>query len=171
MPYIGSAPAQTALTAAHIDAGAVDSSEIATGAVDIAHLSASGTAGSGNFLRGDNSWQAAGLALGSTPASVQVFTSTGTWTRPTGILNVVVYVVGGGGGGGGPGSTNGGGGGGGGGTAIELLDVSSTSTAAVTIGAAGSAGSGGNGGDGGTSSFASFCSATRSAELLIPFCD
>ena len=60
MPYIGSAPAQTALTAAHIDAGAVDSSEIATGAVDIAHLSASGTAGSGNFLRGDNSWQAAG---------------------------------------------------------------------------------------------------------------
>lgn len=59
MPYIGSAPAQTALTAAHIDAGAVDSSEIAAGAVDIAHLSASGTAGSGNFLRGDNSWQAA----------------------------------------------------------------------------------------------------------------
>ena len=29
---------------------------IAAGAVDIAHLSASGTAGSSNFLRGDNSW-------------------------------------------------------------------------------------------------------------------
>ena len=60
MPYFGSAPSSSALTAAQIDAGAVDSSEIATGAVDLAHLSASGTAGSGNFLRGDNSWQAAG---------------------------------------------------------------------------------------------------------------
>ena len=29
---------------------------IAAGAVDIAHLSATGTAGSSNFLRGDNSW-------------------------------------------------------------------------------------------------------------------
>jgi len=60
MPYFGSAPSASALTAAQIDAGVVDSSEIAPGAVDIAHLSASGTAGSGNFLRGDNSWQAAG---------------------------------------------------------------------------------------------------------------
>jgi hypothetical protein len=59
MPYLGSVPAVTALTSANIADGAVNSDEIATGAVDLAHLSATGTAGSGNFLRGDNSWQAA----------------------------------------------------------------------------------------------------------------
>ena len=40
----------------HLADDAVDSDELASGAVDIAHLSASGTAGSSNFLRGDNSW-------------------------------------------------------------------------------------------------------------------
>ena len=80
MPFIGSQPPQAALTSASISDGAittakfatgsvdaaaiatnaVDSAEIATGAVDLAHLSATGTAGSGNFLRGDNAWQAAG---------------------------------------------------------------------------------------------------------------
>ena len=40
---------------------AINSAEIAAGAVDLAHLSSTGTAGSGNFLRGDNTWQAAGL--------------------------------------------------------------------------------------------------------------
>ncbi len=69
MAYHGSTPAASALSssdiatdavgAAQIAANAVDSSEITSGAVDIAHLSASGTAGSGNFLRGDNSWTAA----------------------------------------------------------------------------------------------------------------
>ena len=39
---------------------AINSAEIAAGAVDLAHLSSTGTAGSGNFLRGDNTWQAAG---------------------------------------------------------------------------------------------------------------
>ena len=41
---------------AHLNDDAVDSDELAAGAVDIAHLSATGTAGSSNFLRGDNSW-------------------------------------------------------------------------------------------------------------------
>ena len=40
--------------------GVIDSAEIAAGAVDLAHLSSTGTAGSGNFLRGDNSWAEAG---------------------------------------------------------------------------------------------------------------
>jgi len=94
--------------------------------------------------------------------SVQTFTSSGTWNRPSGITKVMVYVVGGGGGGGG-GTSSGrsGGGGGGGGCAIEFLDVSSTSSATVTIGAAGAAGaSRSTGGTGGTTSFASLCSAT-----------
>lgn len=70
MPYFGSTPsaklasasdiAANAVGSSQISANAVDSSELVNGSVDIAHLSASGTAGSGNFLRGDNSWQAAG---------------------------------------------------------------------------------------------------------------
>jgi hypothetical protein len=39
---------------------ASDSAEIAAGAVDLAHLSATGTASSSTFLRGDNAWAAAG---------------------------------------------------------------------------------------------------------------
>jgi hypothetical protein len=109
------------------------------------------------------SWAAA--AGGGGYASVQVFTSNGTWSRPTGILRVVVLVTAGGGGGGGTVNDSSRGGGAGGGTAIETIDVSSTSSAAVTVGAAGAAGaSGGNdGGAGGASSFASFCSATGGA--------
>ena len=66
MPYLGPPPASKLASAADIASGAVDSDEIAAGAVDIAHLSASGTAGSGNYLRGDNSWAAVsgGLASG-----------------------------------------------------------------------------------------------------------
>ena len=41
---------------AHLADDAVDSDELATGAVDIDHLSATGTASSSTFLRGDNSW-------------------------------------------------------------------------------------------------------------------
>jgi len=61
-PYFGSAPAQSALTSGDIADGAVNSDEIATGAVDLAHLSATGTASSSTFLRGDNSFASAGLS-------------------------------------------------------------------------------------------------------------
>jgi len=113
-----------------------------------------------------NSGTATGFAAtGVTPASVQVFTSSGTWTRPTDILTIVVTVVGGGGGG--AGGTEGGGdgvsggGGGGGGYAIEMIDVTSLSSETVTIGASGAGGSSNSAGsDGGTSSFGSYCSAT-----------
>ena len=71
-------------------------------------------------------------------ASVQVFTSSGTWTRPSGITKVVIHVVGGGGGGGAGRSSYNytGDGGGAGGLAIKFLDVSSISSSTITVGAA-----------------------------------
>ena len=94
-----------------------------------------------------------GSAVSSGLTSTQVFTSSGTWTKPSGITKVRVYVTGGGGAGG---------------TAIELIDVSSVSSVTVTIGSGGSGSSGAAGGDGGTSSFGSYCSATGGKGGVVP---
>ena len=128
-----------------------DASNISTGTLGTARLG-SGTADSSVFLRGDQSWAAAGGGLNS----VQTFTSSGTWTRPSGITKVIMEVQGAGGGGSGNDGT---GykctGGGGGGYARKFLDVSSISTSTITVGSGGSAGSGAsNGGAGGASSWA-----------------
>ena len=99
--------------------------------------------------------------------SMNVYSTAGshTWTKPTGIKKIKVFVTGGGGGGmSGPNNDNPGSSGGGGGTAIKIIDVTSISSVAVTVGAGGNGvttSSGvryGNGG--GTSSFGSHCSAT-----------
>jgi len=114
---------------------------------------ASGTANSGTFLRGDRVW----VSLSTeTIIGLKVYTSSGTWTKPSGCSKVKVTVVGGGGNGG-YGYSSGdnagaGGGGGAGGVAIDVIDVSAVSSISVTVGGAG-----------GTSSFGSYCSATGGA--------
>ncbi len=86
---------------------------------------------------------AIGFGGGGNLESLQTFTSSGTWNRPSGITKVVVFVTGGGAGG--KSITGNFGGGGGGGTAIKILDVSSISSSTITIGTGGAATvSGGN---------------------------
>ncbi len=75
--------------------------------------------------------------------NIQVFTSDGTWTKPTGVSRVYVKVWGGGGGGGTGSGGDGGSGGGGGGYSEGYVTV--TGNVTVTVGSGGAiAGNGGN---------------------------
>ena len=106
----------------------------------------------------------ASLIGGGGYQSMQVFTSTGsaTYTKPSGIKKIKVYVTAGGAGGAGAANNQDfGSGGGAGGTAIETIDASSINTVAVTVGAAGDGVTGDhNGNAGGASSFGSYLSAS-----------
>jgi hypothetical protein len=92
----------------------------------------------------------------------QVFTSSGTFTVPTGVSSIKVTVVGGGGGGGvgidgsygGP-AGGPGGNGGGGGTSFGYVAVTPGASYAVVVGSGGNGSNSGTGGSGGTSSFGS----------------
>lgn len=85
---------------------------------------------------------------GETFNSMQVFTTSGTWTRPSGVTKVHMIVIGGGGG-----SGDGGSGSGAGGEAEKILDVTSIASSTITVGSGGSGNSGG-GSNGGNSSWA-----------------
>ena len=88
--------------------------------------------------------------------SMQVFTSNGTWSRPSNVGSIQVVVVGAGGGGSGNGESAGAGG-----MSRRILDVQNTSSVSVTVGnPGGGTGYSGCGGSGNTSSFGSYCSAS-----------
>lgn len=101
------------------------------------------------------------------PAAIQVFTSSGTYTPTEGMKACLVIATGGGGGGGGAdgldtGMKAAGGGGGAGGTVIALLDASDIGASQpVTIGSGGSGGAntGGNGGNGGNTTLGNLLTA------------
>lgn len=89
--------------------------------------------------------------------SRQIFTSSGTWNRPSGVTRILVRLVGGGGGGAAPGPDFGAGGAGGG-YSEKLIDVSAISSVSVTVAAGVAQGVAGQ-----TTSFGSHCSATGGA--------
>ena len=88
--------------------------------------------------------------------SMQVWTSNGTWSKPSGVGSIKVWVVGAGGGGSGHCES-----GGAGGTSQRVIDVTNVSNVSVSIGnPGGGTNYAGCGGNGNTSSFGSYCSAS-----------
>lgn len=126
----------------------LNASSISSGTVPTARLG-SGTANNTTFLRGDSTFATVTSLPG---AQGQVFTSSGTFTVPSGITTVKVTVCGGGGGG--AQNSSSAGSGGGGGVAIKYVTgLTPGGTVTVTVGS-------GSTGTGGTSSFGAYCSAT-----------
>ena len=112
---------------------------------------------SGKYLRAGASgleWASAGG--GSGIRSMQVWTSNGTWNRPSDCKSIIVTVTGAGGGGSGHCESAGAGG-----TSERVIDVTNVSSVSVTVGnPGGGTNYAGCGGNGNSSSFGSYCSAS-----------
>lgn len=111
-----------------------DGSNITTETGDRCRFYSDGTTVYGVYIRADGT--ALKVEAASTTPTRQVFTSSGTWTRPSGCTSINVRVQGGGGTGKSVINEHGGGGGGGG-YSEKVIDVTAISSVTVTVGAAG----------------------------------
>jgi len=112
----------------------------------------------------DQVWhELARTTVAGTGVEIQTFTSSGTYTKPSGAVRIFVQVWGAGGGGAGAETFNDNNGGGGGGAYVEFMfpagDVGSTETVTIGAGGAGAVGTAGPGGVGGNSTFGSLATA------------
>ena len=92
MAYLGNTPPKVPLTSADITDGIIVNADInasaaiaktklnLTGTIGISDLSATGTASSSTFLRGDNTWGSAGATAGQV---IQVVSATDSTQRST----------------------------------------------------------------------------------------
>ena len=159
------------VTGTKLETLSVTTPKFGNASVDLAGTVTTGTLaigkgglGIGSFSGAYRAIQSNGSALSQQPhgiASIQVWTSNGTWSRPAGVKYIRVQVQGGGGGGGGHGE-----GGAAGGYSERWIDVTSISSVGITIGGGGGgtyySGAAGNGAG---SSFGPYCSASGGTEL------
>jgi hypothetical protein len=133
-----------AVTGSKMASGSVTAGKLATGAIALNTGVVTGTLPVAKGGTGLSSLGAANTALKINNAanayeysfgdliSVQVFSSTGTWTKPAGITRIRVQLVAGGGGGSGHGEA-----GGAGGYSERIVDVTGVSSVAITVGGGG----------------------------------
>ena len=96
---------------------------------------------SGNVLTSNGSIWTSAAGGGGGFGNIRSFTTSTTWTIPTGITKIKAYVTGGGAG------CSGNVGGGAGGTVVDYLTVTPGATATITIGAGGATGTTSTGGN------------------------